>query len=56
MCDKVDDFPKFRHIYIKPTHSHPPPYYYHLQYHDRHKKAVKQLEFWVFESYSLTQL
>ena len=32
------------------------PYYYHLQCHYRHeKKCSKQLEFWVFESYSPTQ-
>ena len=40
--------------YIKPTHR---TYYYHLQYHYRHKKSCsKQPEFWVFESYSPTQL
>ena len=36
------------------THHH---YHYHMQYHYPHEKSCsKQLEFWVFESYSLTQL
>ena len=46
--------------YIKLTLLPPPthhPYYYHLQYHYRYeKRCSKQPEFWVFESYSPTQL